>query len=95
EELFSISIFETFKQFTNYGSFISSIITAIVFGLVHFPTYYGGNVLRTIVQILLIQGFARLFFNWVYAKTKSIWMSWAVHLTFDLIFLFIPLLFMK
>ncbi|WP_375164123.1 CPBP family glutamic-type intramembrane protease [Lactococcus cremoris] len=45
--------------------------------------------MRTIIQILLVQGVARLIFNYAYLKTSSIWTSYAVHLVFDLVFLFV------
>lgn len=69
------------------------MLTAFIFGMVHFQTYFGGDVLRTIVQILLVQGAARLIFNYAYLKTKSIWTSWIVHLIFDIVMLTVPLFY--
>lgn len=92
EELFSIGILETLKKW-RISPAIASLVTAVIFGMIHFSTYYGGDALRTICQILVIQGAARLFFNYAYQKTSSIWTSWAVHLVFDLVVLFlVPLL---
>ncbi|WP_416274339.1 type II CAAX prenyl endopeptidase Rce1 family protein [Lactococcus lactis] len=52
--------------------------------------------LQTIIQVLLIQGAARLIFNYAYLKTKSIWTLYIIHLIFDLFFLFvIPILLNK
>lgn len=89
EEVFSIGILETLRMKWGLSTIISTLVTSIIFGLVHFYTYNGGNVLRTIVQILLVQGVARLIFNYAYLKTSSIWTSYAVHLVFDLVFLFV------
>lgn len=94
EELFSVTILETLRIKWKMSPFVASLITAAIFGLIHFTTYFGGNVLRTLLQILLVQGGARLIFNYVYQKTGSIWVSWAVHLVFDLIPLFILPLFL-
>lgn len=84
EELFSVTILETLKKI-GLSTNLSSVGSAIIFGLAHFQTYYGGNALRTIIQILLIQGGARLIYNYVYQKTGSIWTSWTVHLLYDII----------
>ncbi|MFP7371325.1 CPBP family intramembrane glutamic endopeptidase [Lactococcus lactis] len=84
EELFSITILETFRKW-GWSFWLASLCSAIIFGIIHFQTYYGGNILRTVLQILLIQGGARLIFNYVYQKTRSVWASWTVHLLFDLI----------
>ncbi|AUS70663.1 CPBP family intramembrane metalloprotease [Lactococcus lactis subsp. lactis] len=94
EELFSITILETLRKI-GLNQFLSSFGSAIIFGLAYFQTYYGGNALRTLVQILLIYGVARLIFNYVYLKTNSIWASWTVHLLFDLIPLVLITLFFQ
>ncbi|MFK4895736.1 CPBP family intramembrane glutamic endopeptidase [Lactococcus petauri] len=93
EELFSITLLETFRKKFAWPTWISTLLTAFIFGMVHFQTYFGGDVLRTIVQILLVQGAARLIFNYAYLKTKSIWTSWIVHLIFDIVMLTVPLFF--
>lgn len=94
EELFSIGILETLRTKWGISTIASTLFTAVIFGLIHFNTYNGGNVLRTIIQILLLQGVGRLILNYSYIKTRSIWSSYAVHLIFDMIFLFVwPLIF--
>lgn len=96
EELFSIGILETLRTKWGISTLISSLVTAAIFGLIHFNTYNGGDILRTIIQILLVQGVARLILNYAYLKTKCIWTSYAVHLIFDLFFLFVlPLVLPK
>lgn len=92
EELFSIAILESFRKKFGWSTLVSTLLTAAIFGLVHFQTYFGGDVLRTILQILLVQGAARLIFNYAYLKTKSIWTSWIIHVIFDIIMLFLPLI---
>ena len=94
EELFSIGILETLRTKWGLSTLISTLATGVIFGLIHFNTYNGGDTLRTIVQILAIQGVARLILNYAYLKTRSIWTSYAVHLIFDLFFLFVLPLFL-
>lgn len=92
EELFSIDILEILRKKIGFAT----LITVIIFGICHFNTYDSGNILQTIIQVLLIQGAARLIFNYAYLKTKSIWISYIIHLIFDLFFLFvIPILLNK
>lgn len=96
EELFSIGILETLRTKWGISTLVSTLITGAIFGLIHFNSYYGGDILRTIVQILMVQGVARLILNYAYLKTRSIWTSYAVHLIFDLIILFVlPLVLPK
>lgn len=96
EELFSISILETLRTKWKLSPLVASLITAAVFGLIHFSTYFGGDALRTVTQILLVQGAARLILNYAYLKTGSIWTPWAVHVVFDLVPLFLlPLILHK
>jgi len=54
------------------------IVSAIIFGLLHLPTY-GWN----LVQVLLVIGVARLVLTIPYLLTKSVWSSFAAHLTLD------------
>lgn len=54
------------------------VITAVMFGLAHLPTY-GWNIL----QCLLVIGTARLVLSLAYLKTKSIWVSTGAHIIND------------
>ncbi len=54
------------------------ILSAAIFGLLHLPTY-GWNLL----QVLLVIGAARLVLTIPYLLTKSVWSSFAAHLTLD------------
>lgn len=94
EELFSIGILETLRTKWGLSTLASTLLTAVIFGLIHFNTYNGGNVVRTLVHILVVQGVGRLVLNYAYLKTRSIWASYAVHLIFDLFFLFVLPLFL-
>lgn len=69
------------KQAEFFGIFISSI----VFGLLHFSTYYNGNPYTTLLHILLIQGSVRVVFNLSGLRSNSIWLPLLIHITFDII----------
>ncbi|MGM0168932.1 hypothetical protein IGI39_004687 [Enterococcus sp. AZ135] len=92
EEMISISIFEIVNQKANI--IISSLVTAIAFGLFHFSTYTNGNVVETLAHVLLIQGVSRLLFNYVYIKCgRSLIASWICHMLVDyLIFITVAVL---
>lgn len=81
EELFSIYFLAIFSS--KYSVPVSSVLSAIIFGLIHYSTYNNGNILHTLVHILLIQGVARLIFNQAAIKSNSITTSWIVHVLFD------------
>ena len=81
EELFSIYFSSIFSS--KFSLPIASLFSAIIFGLIHYSTYNDGNVLHTLLHILLIQGVARLIFNHAAIKSNSIWTSWIIHVLFD------------
>jgi membrane protease YdiL (CAAX protease family) len=54
------------------------LLSAIIFGLLHLPTY-GWNV----VQCLVVIGSARLVLTWAYVWTKNIWVSTGAHIIND------------
>lgn len=85
EEIFSITILDILRKKLGFSNILASIITAIIFGLIHYTTYVGSNPLFTVFQILFLQGGARLLLNHVYIKSKSIKTSWFVHYFYDLI----------
>ena len=76
---------DTLRKKMRINTKVASLLTAIIFGLIHFETYLGSSALFTIVQVILVQGGIRLWFNQAYLKTKSLNTSWAVHYAFDLI----------
>lgn len=81
EELFSIFFLSIFSS--KFSLPVASLLSAIIFGLIHYSTYNNGNILHTLVHILLIQGVARLLFNQAAIKSNSIYTSWVVHVLFD------------
>ncbi|WP_275399736.1 CPBP family glutamic-type intramembrane protease [Enterococcus faecium] len=81
EELFSIYFLSVFSS--KFSLPIASLISAIIFGLIHFSTYFSGNIFHTLMHILLIQGVARIIFNQSAIKSNSIITSWIVHVLFD------------
>lgn len=82
EELFSLYFLSIFSSKLSIP--LSSLLSAVIFVIIHYSTYNNGNILHTLVHILLIQGVARLFFNQAAIKSNSIITSWIVHLLFDL-----------
>lgn len=82
EELFSVFILSIFSS--KFRLPIASLLSAIIFGLIHYSTYDNGNIIHTLGHILLIQGAARILFNQAAIKSNSILTSYAVHLIFDL-----------
>jgi hypothetical protein len=67
---------------------ISWVVTAVIFGLLHLPTYNWN-----LAQSLLIIGSARLVLTFAYIKTKNIWVSSMAHILNDWT-LFSPHLFL-
>lgn len=83
EELFSIFFLAIFSS--KFSLPIASILSAIIFGLIHYSTYNNGNIVHTLAHILFIQGIARILFNQSAVKSNSILTSWATHVLFDFI----------
>ena len=85
EELLGIGILEGLRS-KGLSFLLSSLISALIFGLMHVFSYWDGSVFSTVAHVLLLQGVARLIFNYVYLKMgRSIWGSWLTHLLIDLI----------
>lgn len=82
EELFSIYFYDLFKL--KFSPLLANILVSIIFGLIHYSTYFNGSVLITILQILALQGTARFWFNKSYEKSNSILTSFAIHYFYDL-----------
>jgi membrane protease YdiL (CAAX protease family) len=61
------------------------IISAIIFALVHLPTYDWN-----IIQCLVVIGGARLILSLAYIKTKNIWVSTIAHILNDWVLLTLP-----
>ncbi len=85
EELLGIGILETAKN-KGVSLFYSTLLSALIFGLMHVFVYWDGSVFSTLLHVLLLQGVARLIFNYIYLITgKSVWGSWATHVLVDII----------
>jgi uncharacterized protein len=61
------------------------IISAVIFALVHLPTYDWN-----IIQCLVVIGGARLILSLAYIKTKNIWVSTIAHVLNDWVLLTLP-----
>ncbi|WP_099974842.1 CPBP family intramembrane glutamic endopeptidase [Lactobacillus terrae] len=70
----------------NYNKtfFITSIITGVIFGLIHLPTYNWN-----IYQCIIVIGLTRIPFNYAWKRADSLWGGIIAHIIFDYI-LFIP-----
>ncbi|MGN5651258.1 CPBP family intramembrane glutamic endopeptidase [Bacillus sp. Brlt_9] len=65
----------------------ASIICSVLFALWHIPAY-GFVPMQLLITIVPV----RLFLNYIWKNSKSVWVSWICHLTFDIIG-FLPMLF--
>lgn len=76
-----------FKVTKNWkvATIIGSIISAIVFGLLHYSTYYYVSPFDTIMHILLVQGVARIGFNEGGLRSNSMWIPYLIHVTYDFV----------
>lgn len=90
EEVISIFILLVVSNFiykkTNnlkLANTIGIILSSIFFGLLHYSTYFNGNIIHTLIHILFIQGLIRIFFNLAALKSNSIIVPWIVHVIFD------------
>ncbi|MGM0316026.1 MULTISPECIES: CPBP family glutamic-type intramembrane protease [unclassified Enterococcus] len=81
EELFSIFFLSIFSN--KFRLPLASLLSAILFALIHYSTYDNGNIIHTLGHILLLQGTARILFNQAAIKSNSLITSYAVHLIFD------------
>lgn len=90
EEVISIFVLLVVSNFTykktdklKLAYTIGIILSSIFFGLLHYSTYFNGNVMHTLIHILFVQGLARIFFNLAALKSNSIIVPWIVHVVFD------------
>lgn len=83
EELLGIGILEGARS-KGLSMVASSLLSALIFALMHVPTYWDHSLFSTLLHVFLLQGAARLIFNYVYLKTgRSIWGSWITHVVVD------------
>ncbi|GAA0092654.1 CPBP family intramembrane metalloprotease [Paraclostridium bifermentans] len=90
EEVISIFVLLVVSNFTykktdnlKLANTIGIILSSIFFGLLHYSTYFSGNVMHTLIHIIFVQGLARIFFNLAALKSNSIIVPWIVHVVFD------------
>lgn len=90
EEVISIFVLLVVSNFTykktdnlKLANTIGIVLSSIFFGLLHYSTYFNGNVMNTLIHILFVQGLARIFFNLAALKSNSIIVPWIVHVVFD------------
>lgn len=62
----------------NASVLVAWLASAVVFGLLHLPTYNWN-----LVQCLVVIGSARLVLSWAYVWTKNIWVSTGAHILND------------
>ena len=86
EELISFFVFAIVASLLknhNKKLLIATITSALVFALLHVPTYWNGSIFRTIIHVLCLQGVSRLIFNSAGVKSNSIIAPWVIHILFD------------
>lgn len=86
EELLCIPFLYTLWKKIGIKFWQASLLCAVLFAVWHLPSY-GFNLLQVLVTIIP----ARLFLNYLFKKTDSIWVTWIVHVSFDIIS-FLPIL---
>lgn len=97
EELITIIPFLVILQLANKtlkfsrkkAIIVAWVISALIFGAIHLPTY-NWNIVQAILGISIV----RLVLTYPYIKTKNLWISFFVHLLNDWILL-LPLLLIK
>ncbi|KGL46187.1 CPBP family intramembrane metalloprotease [Listeria sp. SHR_NRA_18] len=86
EELLSIGILYAAWKKLNWKFWQATMLCSILFALWHLPAY-DYNALQCLVTIIP----SRLVLNYLFKKTNSIWVTWIVHIAFDVI-TFLPIL---
>lgn len=85
EELLGIGVLEGARA-QGCPWWVSTLLSGLVFGLIHFFDYWDDSLGSTLLHVLLLQGVARLILNRIYiAGGQSIWRSWLTHLLIDLV----------
>ncbi len=63
---------------------VASVVSSLLFGLMHFKIYHGN-----LYQCLVVIGLTRLPFNYAWRKADSLWAGIIVHIIYDWI-IFVP-----
>lgn len=86
EELLCISILYAIWKKMGWDFWQATLICSVLFAVWHLPSY-DYNLLQCLVTIIP----SRLVLNYLFKKSDSIWVTFIVHLAFD-IFSFLPIL---
>lgn len=86
EELLCITLLYVVWKKLGLKFWQASLICAALFAVWHLPSY-GNNLPQVLITIIP----ARLVLNYLFKKTDSIWVTWVVHVAFDVIS-FLPIL---
>lgn len=90
EELISFFIFILIaNQLRHYRKhlLIATVASAVIFALLHVPTYWSGYLFPTLIHVLSLQGLSRIVFNSAGIRSNTILIPWLVHLVFDILML--------
>ncbi|WP_225419637.1 CPBP family glutamic-type intramembrane protease [Lapidilactobacillus wuchangensis] len=85
EELLGIGVLEGARA-RGWSWLPSTLLSGLIFGMLHFLDYWDGSVASTMLHVLMLQGVARLILNRIYLHSgQSIWSSWLAHVLIDLL----------
>lgn len=77
--LILLTIFYKISNNRKMSIVISTALVLIMFGLIHLPAY------KNLLSVLLLQGLGSVFTMFGYLKTKNIFVSYLIHVTYDTI----------
>ena len=77
--LIFLTIFYKITDNRKISIVISTVVALIIFGIMHLPTY------NNLIYSIIVIGFGSIFTMFGYLKTKNIFVSYLIHLLFDLI----------
>ncbi|MCQ2088590.1 MAG: CPBP family glutamic-type intramembrane protease [Bacilli bacterium] len=90
EELFKFALFILVLALTyklsgdrKISIVCASVVTLVIFGASHFQPNMGGWM--RVVSDIIIRGVGSFFDFYAYLKTKNIWVSYFIHLFYDII----------
>lgn len=79
--------YKSFSMSRKSSIVIAWLISSLIFGLYHIPSYDGN-----IAQAILVIGVSRLFLTFTYLRYKNIWASYTTHVFWDLIPILVALI---
>lgn len=75
--IFFLTVFYHFTKNRKMSIVIATVLTLILFALLHLPAY------QNLISVLVLQGFCSIFTMYGYLKTKNIFVSYAIHFLLD------------